>query len=141
MARGDTTKQILDAVAEYGPMTTREICDLLGLDLLRSGSLVSRLAVARKSVPKRLYVERWILDAEGQKLYPRAVYALGDKPCAKRPKPDRVAVQRRYRHKLYAKYKSNSVFNLRHTLKDVVQILRKSNVANDLADRTQVETP
>lgn len=139
MARGDTTKRILDAVAAYGPMTTREICDLLGLDLVTSGSLVSRLAVARKSVPKRLYIERWILDAEGQKLYPRAVYALGDKPCAKRPKPSRVEVQRRYRNKLYAKYKANSVFNLRYTLREVEQI-RKCNVANDLADRVQVET-
>jgi len=140
MARGDTTKRILDAVAEYGPMTTREICDLLGLDILRSGSLVARLSVARKLVPKRLYIERWILDAEGQKLYPRAVYALGDKPCAKRPKPDRVSVQRRYRQKLYSKYKANSVFNLRYTLREVEQI-RKSNVAIDLADRAQVETP
>lgn len=122
MARGDITKRILDAVAAYGPMTTGEICDLLGLKLEVSGSMVARLASARKTVPKRLYIERWIQDAEGQKLYPRAVYALGDKPCAKRPKADRVGVQRRYREKMYAKYKANSVFNLGNTLKDVERI-------------------
>lgn len=139
MARGDTTNSILQAIAAYGPMTTREICDLLGLDFHNSASLVSRLTAPRGSIPKRLHIERWVFDAEGQKRYPRAVYALGDKPCAKRPKPDRVTVQRRYRQKLYARFKTNSVFNLGTTLKQIHQ-KRKQYVADDVCPRVEMET-
>lgn len=65
-------------------MTQREIAEELGLDpdLLRGymGSL-------RQKRPGVLYIHSYRRDEDGGRLYPRALWAVGNRPDAKRPKP------------------------------------------------------
>jgi hypothetical protein len=75
-------------------------------------SIVSRMSRASARLPKRIYVSAYTYDHEGQRSYPRAIYALGDKPDAKRPVPDPNANKRRYNAKVKAKHTANFVFNL-----------------------------
>lgn len=65
------------------------------------------------ATPRRAHIREWVYDMEGQRPYPRAVYALGDKPNAKKPGPKkRTEVVNAYRARLKAKYRNSSVFNL-----------------------------
>jgi len=108
-----TTEAILQVLADFGPMTRAEICRELGPRAINVSSLVSNLIRNLPATPRRAYICGWIYDMEGQRPYPRAVYALGDRPNAKRPSPKkRTEVVNAYRARLKAKYQQNSVFNL-----------------------------
>lgn len=106
------TDAILRLLAEYGPMTRAEIDrELPGYRNL--SSLVSLLTSERPANPRRAHICGWVWDTEGMREYPRAVYALGDKPNAKRPKPKtRAEIVARYKAKRSTKCYTNSIFNL-----------------------------
>lgn len=108
-----TTEAILRVLADFGPMTRAEICRELGPRAINVSSLVSNLIRNLPATPRRAYICGWVYDMEGQRPYPRAVYALGDRPNAKRPSPKkRTEVVNAYRARLKAKYQQNSIFNL-----------------------------
>ena len=109
---GSISAKIAEIVAEYGPMTRQEIGVHLGLDHSHVSAIVTRMTKDTPKTGKRLHVESYVYDSEGQKRYPRAVYATGSKPDAKRPKPDKKATRRRYLASLRKKMTGNSVFNL-----------------------------
>lgn len=89
---------ILAALERDGPMTRAALCRALGRPKVEVASVVSRLNRALKIRPKRIYICGYVYDEEGSRIaYPRAVYDLGDKPDAKRPRPDRKAVAKRWR--------------------------------------------
>jgi len=67
-----------------------------------------------RKLPKRLYIKSYVYDQEGERFYPRAVYDLGDKPDAKKPKSDKLKVKRRYIARRKMRYATNSVFNLQY---------------------------
>jgi hypothetical protein len=114
MGRGiGTTDRILRLLAELGPMTRAEIERELGPHAKNVSSLVSLLCQVRPANPRRAHISGWVFDMENKQRYPRAVYALGDLPNVKRPKPKtRAEVLRRYRAKRKAKYQFNSIFNI-----------------------------
>lgn len=97
---GVTTLRMLDALEQHGPMTRTELCDHLGLDRTTAASIVSRLMKPSKRPvgPKRVYICDWRDDAEGERRYLRAVYAIGKKPDKPRPeyRPRLLAAKRRY---------------------------------------------
>jgi hypothetical protein len=94
-------------------MTRTEIDRELGVYAKNTSSLLSLLCQVRPTNPRRAHISGWVFDMEGEQSYPRAVYALGDLPNAKRPKPKtRAEVLRRYRAKRKAKYQFNSIFNI-----------------------------
>lgn len=103
---------ILSLLGEFGPMTRAEICAHLGATKSEVSAVVTRMANDTPRKGKRIYVERYVNDCEGARSYPRAVYALGNKPDAKRPKADRLAPKRRYNAKQKAMNTMNFVFNL-----------------------------
>ena len=109
---GETCTKILKIVEEYGPLTRHEVCAYLGIDRAHVSAIITRMTKATKVAGKRLYVESYVYDSEGQKRYPRAVYAAGNKPDAKRPKPDHKETRRRYNANLRKRMTCNSVFNL-----------------------------
>ena len=121
MGRGNgNTARVLRLLGELGPMTRAEICRELGPDAKNISSLVSILIRKQPLMPRRAHICAWVFDMDGERRYPRAVYALGDEPNAKRPKPQtRAQVVANYRMRLTARYKSNSVFNLARTQKDI----------------------
>lgn len=121
---GSTVNQVHKALEELGPMTRIEICAQLGLDRNLVSAVISRMSRAGALVPKRLYVERYVYDSEHGRHYPRAVYAIGDKPDAKKPKRDQRAVRKRYRERLRSQMTMNSVFNLGLTRRQYEAIKR-----------------
>lgn len=109
---GSTSAAILDIVQAFGPMTRQEIGNHLEMDRMYVSAIITRMTKDTPKAGKRLYVERYVYDSEGQKRYPRAVYAAGNKPCAKRPKADHKENRRRYLAGLRKRMTGNSVFNL-----------------------------
>ena len=76
------------AVLEHEEELTRaEICRAMGVDRFLGSSVISRMRRATKMLPKRIYVVRWVYEDDDGRYYPRAVFALGDKPDARKPKP------------------------------------------------------
>lgn len=127
---GKTTDQILSLLSEQ-EMTLAEICEQTGQSKQNISALLRRLNVVTPRMPKRIYIVRWVHDAIGARRYPRAVYALGDKPDARKPKSDIKAIRKRYEERLRKKWSGASVFNLGIN-RDQVRAMRK-----ELNERTQ----
>lgn len=124
---GSTVKRIEQLLAERGPMTRVELEDALNLDHRRIASIVSRMVKPTKTMPKRIYIKSWVYDHEGQRYYPRALYALGDKKNTPKPKPNPAEVRRRYDQKVKMMMTSNSIFNMGLTRKQYLAKRREAN--------------
>lgn len=118
------TQRILRMLEELGPMTRLEICRELEPNAQNISSLMSALLREQPRNPRRIHICGWTFEIEGERHYPRAIYAIGgDKPDAKRPKPlKRAEIVSRYRNSLKAKYKTNSVFNLARTQEEIYAV-------------------
>ena len=126
---GELTWQVLHMLHEIGPMTRAEICVYLGQDKDKVSSIVSRLATDSPKAGKRIYVCDYVYDMEGERRYPRAVYAIGggrDKP---RPKPDPLEVKRRYWARRKALLTANSVFHLGMTRRQTDAYIKERKAA------------
>ena len=104
------TSLMLDALAEFGPMTAAELCSAVGRTHKQGAKAVSLLTKPSKQLPKRAYVYSYTFDGIGERRYPRAVYALGDKRDNPKPKPDPTATRRRWSESKQARV--NSVWSL-----------------------------
>lgn len=109
---GETTKAILKGLAELGPMTRAEVLVCVGVDRNSVSAILSRLHKDTPRIGKQIYITGWVYDAEGMRRYPRAIYDLGSKPDAKKPKSSEIENRRRYERKRHAMYAMNSVFNM-----------------------------
>jgi hypothetical protein len=116
---GAVAGQILHALETVGPMTRVELCAHLGIDRGIGAAIANRMARPSATMPKRVHIAAYVYDQEGQRRYPRAVYAIGDMPDAKRPKSDVKANKRRYIQAKVARFKMNSVFNMGLTRRQV----------------------
>lgn len=102
-------QSIRDALQHCGPLTSADLARLLGAD---QWNVASALGKMRRAARKTVYIKAWEMHAPGEKSTPRAVYALGDAPDARRPpkQPNRVITARyRAKHKVRA---PSSVFDL-----------------------------
>lgn len=126
MARewGQTVDAILDILKECGPMSPAEIAMELGLDRMNVSTIMTRMRTPLKNKPKRITIIRYVYDNEGQRRYPRPVYAIGDGVDVKRPKSNPKENKRRYLQGLRTKIKANSVFNLAMTRKQYMELKR-----------------
>ena len=91
-------------------MTAAELCNAVGRTHKQGAKAVSLLTKPSKLLPKRAYVYSYTFDGVGERRYPRAVYALGDKRDNPKPKPDPTATKRRWRESKQARV--NSVWSL-----------------------------
>ena len=94
---GSVVAQMIAALGGLGPMTNRELCEAIGLDKLKVGAVLSRLVRESIDTPRRAHICAYTHDAEGARSYPRAVYALGDRPNVPKPKSRPAVNSRRYR--------------------------------------------
>jgi hypothetical protein len=122
---GSVTREVLRMLEEDGPMTRAEICKQLGRDKDDIAAVVTRLHKRSPEAGKRVYVKEYVYDMEGERYYPRAVYALGDKQDAKKPVANQLEVKRRYRERHKKRYTANSVFNLALTRRQVEARLKQ----------------
>ena len=110
--RGQRVTDTIVALVQLGEMTAMELAEYLDIARYDAHAVLNRMNKRTKAGLKRIYVVRYIYDHDGARKYPRPVYAIGDKPDAKKPKADRLAVKREYYARLKSRTTMNSVFNL-----------------------------
>jgi DNA-binding MarR family transcriptional regulator len=110
--RGPRVIDTLATIEEFGEVTAMELAEYLGITRYDACAVLNRMIKRTKAGLKRIYIIRYIHDHEGARKYPRAVYAQGDRPDAKKPKADQNAVKREYYARLRSRTTMNSVFNL-----------------------------
>lgn len=119
---GELTNLILAAVRDYGPMTRSEIEQHIGAKPYAIGGHISRMTRPTKAVPQRLHISGYTRDAEGARLYLRAVYAYG--PGDNKPKPPGYNNKARsaYYKMQIDQVRNSSVFNLGLRRDDIRQM-------------------
>lgn len=102
LIHGELTAMVLSTLADDGPQTLQDLATQLGLPALQIGAVMHRLRQATPKREKRVHILRWEYEQVGQKRYPRALYALGDAPDRKKPRPESrdPEWQRRWREKV-----------------------------------------
>lgn len=114
---GSRRAEVFNAIKDYGAMTMAEVCEVTGIDKYNAAAILQGLNNASARKPKRIYIVKYVFDHEGARRYPRAVYDIGDKPDAPKPKADTEATRRRYRAAKKARLKANFVFNLAQSVR------------------------
>lgn len=114
---GDIPERILQVLHEYGPMTGQDMEDLLNIPAHIINKTLRRMrqpSLRKKPLgERRVHIVDWAPEAEGQRDYPRPIYAAGHGEHKKRPpKKHRNAVVRDYYRSKKAKTRMNFVFNL-----------------------------
>lgn len=127
-AFGEVVALVLKALAENGPMTRVELEGVIGISKDQLSPIVSRMNKDTPKCGKRLHIKGWVYDAERERRYPRAIYALGNGVDAKKPKESRIEIRRRYEAKQRMKYTTNSVFNLGKTRDQIRAELKRGAV-------------
>ncbi len=136
MKHGELSSAIIKALIEHGPMTASEICEAVGKDRDSSRSAISRLLRPQKVIPKRLHILHYIHEAEGERVYPRAVYALGDMPDAPKPKrKTHTELQRAWRERRAARI--TSVFDLGLNQKKRIQLTTRLGQSNAVSPQSK----
>lgn len=110
--RGQRVIDTTATLVQFGEITAMELAEHLGITRYVAHAVLNRMNKRTKAGLKRIHIVRYIDDHDGARTYPRAVFALGDKPDAKKPKADQLAVKRRYYARLKSRTTMNSVFNL-----------------------------
>lgn len=96
----------LKVIEELGPMSAREVAEHMGISYS-----FGRAAVSYCKNLKQIYIHSYRRDEDGGRLYPRALYAAGNLPDAKKMKPLPVSAYRK-RHTKKKQAIVNSVFGL-----------------------------
>lgn len=114
-AWGNVADQVLLHLRDAGPSTAGELLTAITVNpgnlrqiLHRLGEISKRGAQAGQ---RRIHIKEWVSDAEGQRAYPRPVWAYGHGTNAKKPVPK---TNRQAQNDLYWRNKRrvNSVFQL-----------------------------
>ena len=82
MKNSISRQKIIDLLTELGPMTMREIADQLKTDINQVRCFIGSV---RQKKPGVIYIQSYRRDEDGGRLYPRALWAAGNLPDAKRP--------------------------------------------------------
>lgn len=134
MTWGKPPGRLMNSIAAYieevGEATRAEIADAIGLGVFRVSTAVTRMMRTTRNRERMIHIVRWVYDGDiGERRYPRAVYALGNKPDAKKPKVTEAERLRKYRAN--RKMRVASVFDLGLTVAQ--RRVQKSNIANQLS--------
>jgi len=127
---GATVALVLQALAEFGPMTCAEISEHIGLGRYNVSSVISRLRRSSKRSAQRVYVQSYSRVLEGQRRYPRPVLALGALPDATPPRPlSRKEIRRKSDAASRKRNTMNFVFNMGVPRREFVVKARPSRAA------------
>lgn len=110
--KGRVVTKTLAALADIGEMTAMELAEYIGIGRYDAHAVLRRIAQRTQKGLKRVYIVRYVYDHDSSRKYPRAVYALGDKQNAARPKADQLKVKREHYQRTKKRATMNSVFNL-----------------------------
>ena len=80
------TDAVIEALVRYGSLTLQELVDYTGTNAESLRSILARMSKPGARTPKRIYVLQYLDFAEGERVYPRPLWALGALENAKKPK-------------------------------------------------------
>lgn len=113
MASKGYTERVLATLAEFGPMTVKDIAEETGINIPAISMVM--VAARRPGAPVRVYLHSWRYDPvttkHGSYLKPRMVFALGNRKDAPRPVPKTTA-EKCKAWRVRAEQRVNSVFNI-----------------------------
>ena len=117
-----TYAMVRDVLEHCGPMTSHEVARFLGIKkYIHVSSILSAMRI--RLAAQQVYIQSWTYEGVGNKRYPRAVYALGAEPDAKKPRrQNNVARCRRYKA-----MKKSRVINSVWSLANEMPTLRVNN--------------
>lgn len=94
-----TYEAVRDLLRTVGPMTSTELHEFFpNVPLRHVSAAVNRM---RGLATRQVHISAWVREAEGKRYYLRAVYALGDRRDAPKPRPlDNAERCRRHKAKL-----------------------------------------
>lgn len=110
------TIQIINCLAEFGPQSAREIADYTDIKLACVTATLHRMSRANGRRAKLVYVKRWAISGAEIKRTVK-VYALGNRPDAKKPAYNQAEVWKRWWRKHRSKQAPESVFNRHKNLR------------------------
>ena len=116
---------ILETLRDFGPMTRVDLELTLGYTKQQVSRLMLCITTESPRLPQRAHILTYVEDQEGQKRYPRPVYAFGPGINAPKPKRNTKAVQKRSREKRKRLKATNSVFNLARGIPYGVRVLNQ----------------
>ena len=117
---GSSVETILTLLRENGPMTRSQLEEDMEVGKAAISAILSRMRRESIECPKRIYIAKWVNNRDTGRAYPRAMYALGDLPCKKKPKPEKHReTVARHVQKRNTLARSNFVFNLGLTEKQL----------------------
>lgn len=95
--------RVLEILKEVGPCTSREVAEQAGWSHSFARAAVSNCKKMRDADGKKvIHICEWRRDEDGGRLYPRPVYALGDRKNAQKMAP---LTETEYRKRHYDKKK------------------------------------
>ncbi len=98
---------------EHEALSRAELAELMEVPSAALGSLLTRLTKeSGPKSPQRIYIKDWIDEQQGARKYPRARYAIGTLPNAKKPKPKTNLERSRAYYAKVTTQRINSVFDL-----------------------------
>lgn len=105
-----THSAVVDILTTVGPLTGREVAEFFpGTTAENVSAVISSL---RNAAKPRVHISAWTRDNGHGKTYLRAVYAAGNGPEARKPKPLSVSARcARWRAKQRPAALPNSVFS------------------------------
>lgn len=121
LAWGNLTERVVVAVRDHGPCTLAEVLALVEGDREVIRKALRRLVQpSQRALPlgvRRLHIMGWVREVEGEREYPRPVYAFGHGSNAKRPAPrTRSQIVVEWRRNKRERRRKNFVFNLGATV-------------------------
>lgn len=122
---GALIASITRVMEKGGEMTRADICAELGLSHDRVSAVISRMHRDTPVTGKQVYICRYVFDAEGKRRYPRAVYALGNLPDAKKPASQRKENRRRYEENRKARVATVRLDSAGWTRRQIIAFMRK----------------
>jgi len=117
----------LEALSEFGQLTAQELADYTDMSRYDAHAVLTRVNKRTKAGEKRIHIVKWTYIHDDARRYPRAVYGLGDKLDAKKPKPNIKENRRRSEAKRNTTFRMNSVFNMAMTRDTIREIRRNLN--------------
>jgi len=118
MKRRPVAKEMIEALVNFGPMTSLELCNHIGVHRNNSASIISRLMKKSPKRKKRVHICGWTEDSEGTRRYIRPIYNVG--ACLDQPKP-LMCVRRKENRARYTQSKImrvSSIWDLAKTVKE-----------------------
>jgi hypothetical protein len=118
MKRRPVAKEMIEALVNFGPMTSLELCNHIGVHRNNSASIISRLMKKSPKMEKRVHICGWTEDSEGTRRYIRPIYNVGDFPNKQKPLMSLRRKENRARYTQSKLMRVSSIWDLAKTVKE-----------------------